>query len=159
MEWQATWGNPVDAYLQHFQGLIGDQRTGVTLRETVRGIIVAGSLVCQKIVQSSPILALEPWWLVTDWPVTGPARARRIFQGFLYELGITLEWPEVQLLARLGGWSQRPDRPPGKIVITRGLRRLMEAMTTQAFLDRYIAEHGALPPRIAALMGLPPSEE
>jgi len=149
-----------------------------------------------------PDTRLEPWLLITDWPVTGPARARRIFQmyrerwavedsfkftkdclgwedvqlldlegirtlvalawvaaGFLYELGITLDWPEVQLLARLGGWSQRPDRPPGKIVITRGLRRLMEAMTTQAFLDRYIAEHGALPPRIAALMGLPPSEE
>jgi hypothetical protein len=72
--------------------------------------------------------------------------------GFLYELGINLEWPEVQLLARLGGWVRRKDRPPGKIVITRGLRRLMEAMTTQAFLDQYIDEHGALPPRIAAIM-------
>jgi hypothetical protein len=28
----------------------------------------------------------------------------------------------------------------------------MEAMTTQAFLDQYIDEHGALPPRIAAIM-------
>jgi hypothetical protein len=145
---------------------------------------------------------LEPWLLLTDWPVTGPAEAQRIFRmyrqrgavedsfkftknclgwedvqlldlagirtlvalawvaaGFLYELGITLDWSEVQRLARLGGWEERPDRPPGKIVITRGLRRLMEAMTTQAFLDRYIAEHGALPPRIAALMGLPPAEE
>ena len=72
--------------------------------------------------------------------------------GFLYELGVNLEWPEVQLLARLGGWVQRKDRPPGKIVITRGLRRLMEAMTTQAFLDQYVAEHGDLPPRIAAIM-------
>lgn len=79
--------------------------------------------------------------------------------GFLHELGITLDWPEVQLLVRLGGWEQRPDRPPSKIVITRGLRLLMEAMTTQAFLDRYIAAHGALPPRIAALMGHSPSEE
>lgn len=145
---------------------------------------------------------LEPWLLLTDWPVTGPAEAQRIFRmyrqrwavedsfkftknclgwedvqlldlegirtlvalawaaaGFLYELGITLDWPEVQLLARLGAWVPRKDRPPGKIVITRGLRRLMEAMTTQAFLDQYIAEHGALPPRIAALMGLTPPED
>jgi hypothetical protein len=149
-----------------------------------------------------PETHLEPWLLLTDWPVTGPAMARRVFAmyrqrwavedcfkftkdtlgweevqlldltgirtlvalawvaaGFLYELGITWEWPEVQLLARLGGWCQRRDRPPGKLVITRGLRRLLEAMTTQAFLDQYIAEHGALPPRIAALMGLPPREE
>lgn len=149
-----------------------------------------------------PETRLDPWLLLTDWPVSGPAMARRVFAmyrqrwgvedcfkftkdtlgweevqlldltgirtlvalawvaaGFLYELGITWEWPEVQLLARLGGWCQRRDRPPGKLVITRGLRRLMEAMTTQAFLDRYIAEHGALPPRIAALMGLPHSEE
>jgi hypothetical protein len=75
--------------------------------------------------------------------------------GFLYELGITWEWPEVQLLARLGGWVERKDRKPGKIVITRGLRRLLDAMTTDAFLNRYIAEHGALPPRIAALLSHP----
>lgn len=149
-----------------------------------------------------PDTRLKPWLILTDWPVSGPADARRIFlmyrqrwsvedsfkftkeclgweevqlldmkgirtlvalawvaAGFLYELGITLEWPEVQLLARLGGWVRRKDRPPGKMVITRGLRRLMEAMTTQAFLDQYIAEHGALPPRIAALMGLAPPED
>lgn len=149
-----------------------------------------------------PDTKLKPWLILTDWPVTGPADARRIFlmyrqrwavedsfkftkeclgweevqlldlegirtlvalawvaAGFLYELGVTLDWPEIQLLARLGGWMPRKDRPPGKIVITRGLRRLLEAMTTQAFLDQYIAEHGALPPRIAAIMGLPPAED
>jgi hypothetical protein len=37
-----------------------------------------------------------------------------------------------------------------KIVLTRGLRRLMDMLHTQAFLDRYREEHGALPPRIAA---------
>ncbi|MDH7475774.1 MAG: hypothetical protein QHJ74_17500, partial [Anaerolineae bacterium] len=73
--------------------------------------------------------------------------------GFLYEMGVTLEWPEVELLARLGGWMPRPDRKPGKIVMTRGLRRLMDMLTTKAFLDHYIAEHGSLPPRIAALLG------
>jgi hypothetical protein len=73
--------------------------------------------------------------------------------GFLYELGVTLEWPEVQLLARLGGWSQRTDRKPGKIILTRGLRRLLEVSATEAFLKAYVAEHGALPPRFAAILG------
>lgn len=142
--------------------------------------------------------SMEPWLLITDWPVTDAQIALRIFQmyrqrwavedsfkftkeclgweevqlldlnavrtmvalawvaaGFLYEMGITLEWPEVQLLARLGGWVARPDRKPGKIVITRGLQRLMDMLTTEVFLDRYIAEHGALPPRIAAFLGRP----
>jgi len=35
--------------------------------------------------------------------------------GFLYELGVSLEWGEVQLLARLGGWADCKDNP-GKIV-------------------------------------------
>jgi hypothetical protein len=79
--------------------------------------------------------------------------------GFLYELGVTLEWEEVRLLARLGGWAERKDNPPGKIVLTRGLRRIMDMLHTQAFLDRYRHEHGALPPRIAAWLGEPPPQE
>ena len=79
--------------------------------------------------------------------------------GFLYELGITLEWEEVRLLARLGGWAERKDNPPGKIVLTRGLRRIMDMLYTQTFLDHYREEHGALPPRIAAWIGEPPAEE
>jgi hypothetical protein len=79
--------------------------------------------------------------------------------GFLYELGVTLEWEEVRLLARLGAWVERKDNPPGKIVLTRGLRRLMDMLYTQAFLDRYREEHGALPPRIAAWIGEPPPQE
>jgi len=79
--------------------------------------------------------------------------------GFLYELGVTLEWEEVRLLARLGGWAERKDNPPGKIVLTRGLRRLMDMLTTQAFLKHYREEHGALPPRIADWIGeLPPED-
>lgn len=79
--------------------------------------------------------------------------------GFLYELGVTLEWEEVKILARLGGWAERKDNPPGKIVLTRGLRRIMDMLYTQAFLDRYREEHGALPPRIAAWVGEPPPGE
>ena len=78
--------------------------------------------------------------------------------GFLYELGVTLEWEEVRLLARLGGWVERKDNPPGKTVLTRGLRRIIDMFSTQAFLDRYREQHGALPPRIAAWIGEPPPE-
>ena len=79
--------------------------------------------------------------------------------GFLYELGVTLEWEEVRLLARLGGWAERKDNPPGKIVLTRGRRRFMDMLTTQALLDHYRAEHGALPPRIAEWLGESPPED
>jgi hypothetical protein len=139
---------------------------------------------------------LEPWLLITDWPVTDEASALHVFRmyrqrwaveesfkftktclgweevqlldltgirtlvalawvaaGFLYELGVTLEWAEVQLLARLGGWVARKDNKPGKIVLTRGLRRLLDMLVTQQLLATYEVEHGALPPRIAAWLG------
>jgi hypothetical protein len=145
--------------------------------------------------------ALEPWLLLTDWPVTDAESAVLVFRmyrqrwavedsfkftkecldweevqllnlngiralvalswiaaGFLYELGVTLEWAEVTLLARLGGWEGRPDRPPGKIALTRGLRRLCTMYATEKFLDDYVAEHGALPPRIAAFIGRSPKQ-
>jgi hypothetical protein len=73
--------------------------------------------------------------------------------GYLYELGVTLEWEAVRLLARLGGWAERKDNPPGKIVLTRGLRRVVDMLVTQAVLDQYRQEHGALPPTIAAWLG------
>jgi hypothetical protein len=75
--------------------------------------------------------------------------------GFLYELGVSLEWEEVQLLARLGGWVPRKDRPPGKTVLVRGLRRLMDMLTTQVFIDHYRSQYGRLPPRIEALLDDP----
>jgi hypothetical protein len=80
-----------------------------------------------------------------------------IAAGFLYQLGITLDWEEVQLLARLGGWSQRKNNKPGKIVLTRGLRRILDMLATQSFLDQYRSQHGDLPPRIAALLQSSPS--
>jgi len=73
--------------------------------------------------------------------------------GFLFELGVTLEWPEVVPLRRLGGGEDRPDRPPGKQVLTRGLRRLFDLLATEAILADEVRRHGALPPRIAALLG------
>jgi hypothetical protein len=141
---------------------------------------------------------LDPWLLITDWPVVDAEGALRIFRmyrqrwavedsfkfikdtlgweevqlldldgirtllalgwvaaGFLYDLGVTLEWEEVQFLARLGGWVARKDRKPGKAILTYGLRRLIDMLTTQSFLQRYITDHGSLPPRIAALLQSP----
>jgi hypothetical protein len=72
--------------------------------------------------------------------------------GFLFHLGLTLDQPEVRLLAILGGWEERNNRPPGKQVLTRGLRRLIDQMATQAILDQHIQEYGDLPPFIKRLL-------
>jgi hypothetical protein len=73
--------------------------------------------------------------------------------GFLYERGVTLDWPEVRLLTRLGGGEIRAARPPGKLILTRGLRRLLDHRATEAILAAALQQHGQLPPRIAALLG------
>ena len=77
--------------------------------------------------------------------------------GFLYELGVTLEWAAVRLLTRLGGGELRANRPPGKLVLTRGLRRLLDLVATEAILADEIRHHGSLPPRLAALLGRSPT--
>jgi Transposase DDE domain len=80
--------------------------------------------------------------------------------GFLYRMGVTLQWESVYLLARLGGWEPRPNRPPGKLTLTRGLQRLLDMLTTNAFLQAYYREHGPFPPDLAAfLQGWQPETE
>jgi hypothetical protein len=71
---------------------------------------------------------------------------------FLYELGVTWDWAEIQLLARLGGYVPHKGRKPGKIALCRGLRRLYDGMSTVAVLNDYVTEYGDLPPRIRALV-------
>jgi Transposase DDE domain len=138
---------------------------------------------------------LDPWLLLTDWPVETAAQGVRILTmyrqrwsveesfkwtkdclgwetvqlldlpgirllvalawvaaGFLYQLGITLSDESVQVLARLGGWEPRPNRPPGKITLTRGLRRVVDLLATDAFLQAYYRDHGPFPPRLAAFL-------
>jgi len=72
--------------------------------------------------------------------------------GFLFQLGFTLEQPEIRLLAILGGWEERSNRPPGKQAITRGLRRLIEMAATESLLQYEIALHGGLPPEVKLLL-------
>jgi phosphopantetheine adenylyltransferase len=66
---------------------------------------------------------------------------------------------KVQLLARLGGWTPHEDRKPGKTALTRGLRRMLDMLVTRSYLDRYVVEHGGLPPHIAALLTQPAPAE
>jgi hypothetical protein len=137
----------------------------------------------------------DPWYLLTDWPVTDEASALRIFRfyrkrwavedtfkfiksafgieevqmlklqavrtlvalawvaaSFLFHLGLTLDQPEVRLLARLGGWEERPNRPPGKLVLTRGLRRILDMFAADAILQDYKNEYGDLPPFVKHLL-------
>jgi hypothetical protein len=77
--------------------------------------------------------------------------------GFLFELGVTLEWAEVRFLARLGGAPERPDYRPGKIILTRGLRRLLDLFATEAIIQDEIRRYGGIPPRLAALIGRSPT--
>lgn len=70
--------------------------------------------------------------------------------GFLFQWGVTLEWEAVQLLARAGAWIPKKGSKPGKIVLSRGLRRLLDYLTMHAFLQQYMDEHGQLPEQIAA---------
>jgi hypothetical protein len=80
--------------------------------------------------------------------------------GFLFDLGVTLEWVEVQLLAKLGGWEPHKDRVPGKMTLMHGLGRLFEMLATQAILSTYATEHQGLPPKIAAFLhGWQPPED
>ena len=71
---------------------------------------------------------------------------------FLFEWGVTLEWEAIQLLAQLGGWVPRKNARPGKIILTRGLRRLLDLLASQAILKDYLDQHAQLPPQVAAFL-------
>ena len=57
MELEADHEGLLPGYLGTFDSLMGDKRAGVTFGETVKGIISAGSLVCQQIAASSAELS------------------------------------------------------------------------------------------------------
>src|SRR5258708_38415860 len=80
--------------------------------------------------------------------------------GFLYHMGVTFQWEEVQLIAKLSGWEPHKDRKPGKITLMRGLRRLIDMLATQAVLSQYMTQHEELPPNITAFLqcGTPPND-
>src|SRR5579884_1283553 len=57
MEWDTMWEDPLTSYVKQFDRLIGDQRTRQTFGEVVKGIIAAGSLICQQIAARSAELS------------------------------------------------------------------------------------------------------
>jgi hypothetical protein len=57
MEWKATWNDPLTRYLAPYHELIGDKRTHNTFDEVIKGIMGAGSLICQRIAAHSAQLA------------------------------------------------------------------------------------------------------
>lgn len=57
MEWQANWEGPRPRYLQRFDGLLRDARTRRTFQESIKGIMAAGTLICQRIAACSPLLS------------------------------------------------------------------------------------------------------
>ncbi len=73
--------------------------------------------------------------------------------GYLLDLGVTRDWPQIRLLRRLGGGEERANRPVGKAVLLRGVQRLLDLLATEAILADEIHRHGALPPAIAAMLG------
>jgi len=73
--------------------------------------------------------------------------------GYLLDLGVTLDWPQMRILRRLGGGEDRANRPVGKAVLLRGLQRLLDLLATEAILADEVRRHGRLPPAIAAMLG------
>jgi hypothetical protein len=98
---------------------------------------------------------------VLDWQALQTLVALAwVTAGFLYQVGVTFQWAEVHLIAKLGGWEAHKDRKPGKITLMRGLSHLVEMLATQAILSRYATEHEGLPPNIVAfLQGWSPPNE
>lgn len=90
---------------------------------------------------------------VLDWQALQTLVALAwVTAGFLYQMGVSFQWEEVQLIAKLGGWEPHKNRKPGRIILMRGLHRLIDMLVTQAVLSRYAASHGGLPPNIAAFL-------
>lgn len=71
---------------------------------------------------------------------------------FLFSWGVTLEWEAVQLLARAGGWIPKKGSRPGRMTLSRGLRRLLNFLAMRSLLQHYRDEFGVLPEQIAAFL-------
>ena len=57
MEWKTSWTGPLTSYVAPYHSLRGGKRTQMTFDETIRGILGAGSLICQQIAAHFPVLA------------------------------------------------------------------------------------------------------
>src|SRR6266446_4979113 len=84
MEWKTTWNDPLTNYVAPYHQLMGDKRTRTTFDETIRGIVGAGSLICQQIAAHSPVLVLRSSKGDTirkeESPKKGVKRCRRSYE-------------------------------------------------------------------------------
>lgn len=60
-----------------------------------------------------------------------------IAAAFVFRLGEAKETPEVKLLASLGGYMFHAGRPPGKKILLRGLRRLLDEEVVRLYHRRH----------------------
>jgi hypothetical protein len=63
----------------------------------------------------------------------------------------------IQAPDRAGRWRKTKVEPcrnakPGKIILTRGLRRLLDMFAARSILEDYLHQHGSLPPQVAAFL-------
>lgn len=72
---------------------------------------------------------------------------------YLEDLGITLDHAAIRFLRRLGGGEDRRTRPVGRMVLLRGLQRLLDLLVTAMLLEQAEAD-GGIPPGVATLLGL-----
>ena len=56
------------------------------------------------------------------------------------------------MLARLGVWEKHTNRPPGKIVLIRGLRRILDMFAADAILQDYRNKYRELSPFVKQLL-------
>ena len=94
---------------------------------------------------------------LADDAVRLPVALGQAAAGSFFSLGITLEWGAVRLRRRPGGGEDRPNRPPGKLVLPSGPRRLLDDLATEAILAEAERRHGGPLPRIAAMLGRSPA--
>lgn len=80
-----------------------------------------------------------------------------VAQAYLEDLGVRLDHPAIRFLRRLGGGEDRRNRPVGRAILLRGLQRLLDLLVTQALLAD-AQQAGALPPHIAAFLGILPDD-
>jgi len=97
---------------------------------------------------------------VLDWQALQTLVALAwITAGFLYQMGVTFQWEEVQLIAMLGAGS--PQRSgTGEDDYHARLASLDRYAGNTSGASRYASQHQGLPPNLTAfLQGWPPPSE
>lgn len=71
---------------------------------------------------------------------------------YLYHKVASMDWPEIKLLAKLGGYVTKKNTKPGIRTITWGLQKIIDKLLADIVLEQYIKENGALPKKIQDML-------